>query len=81
MADMPTRCRNAIEDYYAANTDSPDMPDHTEAVLMLCAFEWLFAFDFAKETEENKHPWCELDTEGTLRAMIELSMREQMAGK
>lgn len=44
MPALPPRWRNAIEDYCAANTDSPDMPDHTEAVLMLCAFEWLFGF-------------------------------------
>ncbi|ABF13131.1 hypothetical protein ACUXAV_005795 [Cupriavidus metallidurans] len=201
MPDMPPHWRSAIEDYCAANTDSRDMPDHTEAVLLYCAFEWLFgfsnnckkfidaldrtfpyhadmqgngpladdwkgkyqhvtrpltawasefcqvrgqsahglsrevrrfvwpvhthlafasmlfplafkktladagrfeisegdlqrmrqidayvlhdpfAFDFTMETEDNKHPWCELDTEHTLRAMIEQSMREVMVGK
>lgn len=198
---VPPHLRSAIEDYCAANTDSPDMPEHTEAVLMLCAFEWLFGFsnnckkftealdrtfpyqadaqrigpladawkqkfqhaarpldawarefcqvrgqsahglsrdasrfvwsisshlafasmlfplavkktladagyfelsdgdaqrirqidayvlhdpfdfDFAKESEDNKHPWCELDSEGVLRALIEQTMRDVMARK
>lgn len=41
---MQPHSRNAIEDYCAANTDSPDISEHTEVVLTLCAFEWLFGF-------------------------------------
>lgn len=51
MPEIPMRWRKAIEDYCAANTDSPDMPEHTEAVLMLCAFEWLFKFKHANEED------------------------------
>jgi hypothetical protein len=41
---VPDRWRNAITDYLAGNTDSSDMPAHTEVVLHLAAFEWLFKF-------------------------------------
>ena len=51
---MPENWRNAILDFNAANTDAAEMPEHTECVLLLCAFEWLFRFHSHAATFASK---------------------------
>lgn len=68
---VPERWRNAIADYLAGNTDSSDMPQHTEVVLHLAAFEWLFEFSadveaFAKALSDAFPPPA-VDPDGPLK--------------
>ncbi len=43
--DLPSNWREAVDEYSRANTDSPDIPEHVEMVMMKSAFEVLLVLD------------------------------------
>lgn len=52
--ELPDSLVRAITEFNLANTDSPDLPEHIEIVMMKSAFEWLFqinqnASEFARQ--------------------------------
>jgi hypothetical protein len=55
----PTRCRDAIIDFNRANTDSQDVPTHTEVVMTKSAFEFLLGI--GEKKDELVRPLNEVD--------------------